>query len=177
MWGLRPCLCFALPSLLSPVIPLPPHPQVVDFFKLPTNAALALVDEVALDFGQLRLKGKGGAGGHNGLKSLQAHLKTPEYTRLRIGVGGENTKARRAGLAFPFAENGLRAVRVTREPLRAYTKTDTQSWVGQLLIVGWRRRHDGSAAVILLPSLDADEYYVCRERWSSTNADRRFVPA
>ncbi|CAM9296359.1 unnamed protein product [Ectocarpus sp. 13 AM-2016] len=61
--------------------------KVMDFFKLPKNAALVLVDEVALDFGQLRLKGKGGAGGHNGLKSLQAHLKTPEYTRLRIGVG------------------------------------------------------------------------------------------
>lgn len=60
----------------------------MDFFKLPMNAAIVLVDEVALDFGQLRLKGKGGAGGHNGLKSLQAHLKTPEYTRLRIGVGG-----------------------------------------------------------------------------------------
>ncbi|CAM9920581.1 unnamed protein product [Pylaiella littoralis] len=61
--------------------------KVVDLFKLPTNAAIVLVDEVALDFGQLRLKGKGGAGGHNGLKSMQAHLKTPEYTRLRIGVG------------------------------------------------------------------------------------------
>ncbi|CAN0374113.1 unnamed protein product, partial [Hapterophycus canaliculatus] len=66
--------------------------QVIDFFKLPTNAAIALVDEVALDFGQLRLKGKGGAGGHNGLKSLQSHLKTPEYTRLRIGVGASNTE-------------------------------------------------------------------------------------
>ncbi|CAM9377102.1 unnamed protein product, partial [Ectocarpus sp. 4 AP-2014] len=61
--------------------------KVMDFFKLPMNAAIILVDEVALDFGQLRLKGKGGAGGHNGLKSLQAHLKTPEYARLRIGVG------------------------------------------------------------------------------------------
>lgn len=61
----------------------------MDFFKLPTNAALVLVDEIAIDFGQLRLKAKGSPGGHNGLKSMQAHLKTPEYTRLRIGVGGE----------------------------------------------------------------------------------------
>lgn len=68
-------------------------PQVMDFFKLPTNAAIVLVDEVALDFGQLRLKAKGGAGGHNGLKSLQSHLKTQEYTRLRIGVGGEDANA------------------------------------------------------------------------------------
>lgn len=61
----------------------------MDFFKLPTNAAIVLVDEVALDFGQLRLKAKGSAGGHNGLKSVQAHFKTQEYSRLRIGVGGE----------------------------------------------------------------------------------------
>ena len=45
---------------------------------------------MALDFGHLRLKGKGGSGGHNGLKSLQAHLKTPDYSRLKIGVGGAN---------------------------------------------------------------------------------------
>lgn len=76
-----PCLARSFPPSLPP--------QVMDFFKLPANAAIALVDEVALDFGQLRLKAKGGAGGHNGLKSLQSHLKTPEYTRLRIGVGGE----------------------------------------------------------------------------------------
>lgn len=83
------------PLFLSTLVPLnstAPNTQVMDFFKLPTNAALALVDEVALDFGQLRLKGKGGAGGHNGLKSLQSHLKTPDYTRLRIGVGGEFEK-------------------------------------------------------------------------------------
>eukprot|EP00178_Gracilaria_changii_P014328 TRINITY_DN4043_c0_g2_i1.p1 TRINITY_DN4043_c0_g2~~TRINITY_DN4043_c0_g2_i1.p1 ORF type:complete len:374 (-),score=55.48 TRINITY_DN4043_c0_g2_i1:353-1354(-) len=61
--------------------------KVMDFFKLPTNAAIVLVDEVALDFGQLRLKAKGSAGGHNGLKSVQAHFKTQEYSRLRIGVG------------------------------------------------------------------------------------------
>ncbi|CAN0446700.1 unnamed protein product [Ascophyllum nodosum] len=64
--------------------------KVVDFFKLPINAALILVDEVALDFGQLRLKEKGSPGGHNGLKSIQAHLKTPDYSRLRIGIGGED---------------------------------------------------------------------------------------
>ena len=42
---------------------------------------------MALPFGQLRLKSQGSAGGHNGLKSVQAHLGTQEYPRLRIGVG------------------------------------------------------------------------------------------
>lgn len=62
----------------------------MDFFKLPMNAALVLVDEVALDFGKLRLKEKGSPGGHNGLKSIQAHLKTQDYNRLRIGIGGKD---------------------------------------------------------------------------------------
>ena len=86
------------PVILYPTPSSPAHfflcvcMKVVDFFKLPTNAALVLVDEVALDFGHIRLKGKGGSGGHNGLKSLQAHLKTPDYSRLRIGVGGETVR-------------------------------------------------------------------------------------
>lgn len=81
------CLCIKISEINA--APNYTTLQVIDFFKLPIGAALVLVDEVALDFGQLRLKGKGGAGGHNGLKSLQAHLKTPEYSRLRIGVGGK----------------------------------------------------------------------------------------
>ncbi|CAM9624361.1 unnamed protein product [Choristocarpus tenellus] len=63
--------------------------KALDYFKLTADSILVLVDEVALEFGQLRLKAKGSAGGHNGLKSIQAHLKTPEYARLRVGVGGE----------------------------------------------------------------------------------------
>lgn len=66
--------------------------KAVDFFKLPINAALVLVDEVALDFGKLRLKEKGSPGGHNGLKSIQAHLKTQDYNRLRIGIGGKDSQ-------------------------------------------------------------------------------------
>ena len=48
---------------------------------------LVLIDEVALPFEKLRLRGKGSAGGHNGLKSVEAFLNSQEYARLRIGVG------------------------------------------------------------------------------------------
>ena len=48
---------------------------------------LVVVDDVALPVGKTRLRPNGSAGGHNGLKSIQAVLQTHNYTRLRIGVG------------------------------------------------------------------------------------------
>lgn len=47
---------------------------------------LVIVDEVAIPVGEFRLRAFGSAGGHNGLKSVEAHLKTQKYPRLRIGV-------------------------------------------------------------------------------------------
>lgn len=48
---------------------------------------LVVVDDVALDVGRVRLRPSGSAGGHNGLKSIEAALGTQEYARLRVGVG------------------------------------------------------------------------------------------
>lgn len=47
---------------------------------------LVLVDEVAIPAGEFRLRAAGSPGGHNGLKSIEAHLKSPTYPRLRIGI-------------------------------------------------------------------------------------------
>ena len=52
-----------------------------------TNDLLVLVDDVAIPAGTWRLRAEGGAGGHNGLKSIQQALGTQQYARLRIGVG------------------------------------------------------------------------------------------
>ena len=48
---------------------------------------IVVCDDVALDFGQIRLREGGSAGGHNGLKNIEAHIGTQKYPRLRIGVG------------------------------------------------------------------------------------------
>ncbi len=55
---------------------------------------LAVVDEVALPVGRYRFREKGSAGGHNGLKSVEQHLGTQEYGRLRIGVGPPEDRER-----------------------------------------------------------------------------------
>lgn len=55
---------------------------------------LIITDDVHLDFGTIRLKAKGSAGGHNGLKDVQEKLNTQEYARFRFGVGGNFGKGR-----------------------------------------------------------------------------------
>lgn len=62
--------------------------------KIPQENLLVVVDDLALPFGSLRLKTKGGDAGHNGLKSIQDSLGTAGYSRLRFGIGNEFSKGR-----------------------------------------------------------------------------------
>lgn len=55
--------------------------------KIPIENLLVILDEIQLDRGIIRLRGKGTDGGHNGLKDIQEHLSTIEYPRLRVGIG------------------------------------------------------------------------------------------
>lgn len=56
------------------------------FHKIPPQECLVGVDDIELPAGTLRLRQRGGTGGHNGLKSIETHLGTQDYPRLRIGV-------------------------------------------------------------------------------------------
>ncbi len=55
--------------------------------KITVENLLVIVDEIQLDLGIIRLRGKGTDGGHNGLKDIQAQLATTSYARLRVGIG------------------------------------------------------------------------------------------
>lgn len=58
-----------------------------DFYKPETDQVLVIFDDINLETGQLRIRKKGSAGGHNGVKSIIAHLGTTEFPRIRVGVG------------------------------------------------------------------------------------------
>src|SRR5437867_2550839 len=57
------------------------------FFKLEPDAVLVIHDEGDFDLGRLQARLGGGLAGHNGLRSIAQHLKTPDFMRLRVGVG------------------------------------------------------------------------------------------
>lgn len=64
--------------------------------KISMENLCIITDDVHIDFGMIRIKTKGSAGGHNGLKDIQEKLNTQQYNRFRFGVGGNYPRGRQA---------------------------------------------------------------------------------
>src|SRR5665213_1516738 len=64
-----------------------PVARLRDFFNVPLERVIVVHDELDLDFGVLRLKQDGGDNGHNGLRSITKSVGSPDYLRVRFGVG------------------------------------------------------------------------------------------
>ena len=62
---------------------------LMDYYKLDLDELIIICDDINLPVGQIRVRPKGSAGGHNGLKNIIQHLGTEEFTRVRIGVGAK----------------------------------------------------------------------------------------
>lgn len=61
---------------------------IVDYYKVDEESELLVIyDDISLDVGQLRIRKKGSAGGHNGIKNIIAHLGTTVFPRIKVGVG------------------------------------------------------------------------------------------
>ena len=62
--------------------------SLVDYYKVDEeNELLVIYDDISLDEGQLRIRAKGSAGGHNGIKNIIAHIGTQIFPRIKVGVG------------------------------------------------------------------------------------------
>lgn len=87
--------------------------EVARFYKVPLNQIVVLYDELDLPPGKVRVKTGGGAGGHNGIRSIDSHIGK-DYRRVRIGIGHPGQKERVSGHVLgDFA----RADHVWRDPL------------------------------------------------------------
>src|SRR5918992_1284039 len=75
----------------------------VRFYKLPPESLLVVHDEIDFDPGRLQARLGGGLAGHNGLRSIAAHLGTPEFLRLRVGVGRPGRGDRREPADYVLA--------------------------------------------------------------------------
>ena len=62
---------------------------IMDFYKLDPEDFIVIFDDIDLDVGRIRIRKKGSAGGHNGIKSIISHLGSMEFPRIKIGVGAK----------------------------------------------------------------------------------------
>ena len=83
---------------------------LVQFYQLPLEKILVVVDDADLPLGEIRLRPAGGSGGHHGLESVAQHLGEKNYARLRIGIGRKNEARQITGHVlgkFSADENAL----------------------------------------------------------------------
>ena len=66
--------------------------ELMDFYKCDLSDLIVIYDDISLDVGQLRIRKKGSAGGHNGIKNIIANLGTDVFPRIKIGVGEKPKK-------------------------------------------------------------------------------------
>ena len=59
------------------------------FYKIPPEKIIVIFDDISLEPGKLRIRRKGSAGGHNGIKSIISHLSSEDFPRIKIGVGAK----------------------------------------------------------------------------------------
>lgn len=102
---------------------------LMDYFGVNMEEIVVLYDDMDLPPGNIRLRQKGSAGGHNGMKSLIQHLGTQDFNRIRIGVGRPKynmSVVQHVLSPFPEEEHGamLEAVRESVDAIDDYLKSD-----------------------------------------------------
>jgi len=109
--------------------------QIVDFYQLAPADILVVCDDVNLPLGKLRIRARGSAGGHNGLRDIQAHLGTTEYARLRIGVGaaGEGELVNHVLSRFRPSEQAVmdEALQISAQAVALWIERGTEACMNQ----------------------------------------------
>ena len=107
---------------------------------------LIIVDEVALPVSRFRLRARGSAGGHNGLKSIEGAIGNQEYARLRIGVGPPPDRKRQGDLADYVLDRMGKGERKSVEDLFPDLIAMTETWItdgAELAMNRFNRKAEG----------------------------------
>ncbi len=93
--------------------------------KIALDHILVIVDDIALPFGTIRLRGKGADGGHNGLKHIDAMLQSQNYARLRFGIGSDFPRGAQVDYVLSLPSDEERAIlperaRVAADAVKAF---------------------------------------------------------
>ena len=78
--------------------------EYMRFYKIPTSDILVICDNFDLEFGKIRYRSTGVAGGNNGLKSIDSYLKISEYSRIRVGTGNEELRRKMDDIDFVLSK-------------------------------------------------------------------------
>ena len=88
--------------------------EICNFYKVPAENLIVLIDDIDIGFANLRIKQKGSAGTHNGLKSIISHLQSDKFARIKIGVGKQKTGQDLADFVLSgFSKNELKEIEET----------------------------------------------------------------
>lgn len=91
--------------------------KYVDFYKIPIENILIIVDDINLEIGRLRLREKGSSGGHNGLKNIFLHLGTENIKRLRIGVSNDKKYNMKDYVLSKFTKDDMKILNDKKEKI------------------------------------------------------------
>lgn len=78
--------------------------EYMRYYKIPVSDILVICDNFDLDFGKIRYRSTGLAGGNNGLKSIDAMLKTADYPRIRVGTGNDGLRKKMGDVDFVLSK-------------------------------------------------------------------------
>lgn len=106
--------------------------QLANYFKIPVQNIMIVYDDVDLPIGTIRLKAKGGSGGHKGMQSIIDHMGTQEIKRLRIGIGRPPGKKQAADYVLkPFRTKELTEIEIalvkTKDAILEYLTNGIES--------------------------------------------------
>ena len=111
--------------------------KVVDYLKISVDHLLICYDDLDLPFAALRMRPNGSSGGHNGLKSVDSHLKGCPYPRLRLGIGREG-RGESAVVRYVLSDFTLREQQWLEQVfLRAEKQVQAWSEVGVEKAMSW----------------------------------------